>query len=137
MQTISRNYCIFGIKIIQLNYEKYYQFKVVDGKVLKTIDGSFTCTSHEEVNTNIIFHSCNILHDSIILIRYSDTDILVIILGNMVNLSNSCNIWIGFGTANHQRIIDVTNLDQQLGNSICNALPGQHAFSGCDFIAAF
>ncbi|OXU28044.1 hypothetical protein TSAR_013951 [Trichomalopsis sarcophagae] len=50
-----------GIKTVQLNYEKCYQYTVNDGRINRTIEDNFTCTSHEEADTKIIFHACNIV----------------------------------------------------------------------------
>ena len=38
---------------------------------------------------------------------------------------------------NSRRFIDVTNLSITLGSHVCDALPGLHAFTGCDFTSSF
>ncbi|XP_031788752.1 uncharacterized protein LOC116417817 [Nasonia vitripennis] len=58
-------------------------------------------------------------------------------LGDMEKLSSASKIWIEVGSGNRQRIIDVNKLYEELGNSLCNALPELHAFTGCDFNPAF
>ncbi|OXU31737.1 hypothetical protein TSAR_007914 [Trichomalopsis sarcophagae] len=69
-----------SVKTVKLNFEKC--------KIHKIINENLTCEAHEEANTKIIFHVCKIEQDLNILIRCSDTDILVIMLGHMENLSN-------------------------------------------------
>jgi hypothetical protein len=44
---------------------------------------------------------------------------------------------IGHDSNNNRKFIDVTQLSQTLGPSVCNALPGIHAFTGCIFTSAF
>ncbi|XP_044759061.1 uncharacterized protein LOC123316862 isoform X2 [Coccinella septempunctata] len=41
------------------------------------------------------------------------------------------------GTGNNQTFIDVNKLFVSLGTNLCCALPGYHAFTGCDFNSAF
>lgn len=43
----------------------------------------FTCDKHEEADTKIVYHACKADANSNILIRCSDTDVLIIMLGNM------------------------------------------------------
>ena len=43
----------------------------------------------------------------------------------------------GSSSKNTRRTIDITNLAQHLGSDVYAALPGLHAFTGCDFTAAF
>lgn len=73
-----------------------------------------------------------------IVIRGSDTDILIIILGNMVHLKNqSSHIWMLTGTGNHERFIDITKIYEQEGELLTKSLIGFHAFTGCDLNSAF
>lgn len=67
----------------------------------------------------------------------NDTDILVIMLRNMANLKSSSKIWMKVGDDNHQRVINVTQLYEQLGELICAALQAFHACTGCDYNPAF
>lgn len=46
-------------------------------------------------------------------------------------------IWIEVGMSNAQRFINVTELYKSLGKNICEALPGFHTFTGCDYNPAF
>ncbi|OXU17113.1 hypothetical protein TSAR_008554 [Trichomalopsis sarcophagae] len=73
-----------GIKTVQLNYDHCYQYTVNDGRINRI--------SHTRRQTKIIFHACNIVKNSNILIRCSNTDILVIMLGNMEKLSSASKI---------------------------------------------
>ncbi|PRD35243.1 UNVERIFIED_CONTAM: hypothetical protein NCL1_12117 [Trichonephila clavipes] len=49
-------------------------------------DENLTCADHEEADTEIIHHICNIDAQANFVIRCSDTDIAAIMLGNMHHL---------------------------------------------------
>lgn len=73
-----------------------------------------------------------------IVIRGSDTDIYIIMLGNMVHLKNqSSHIWMLTGTGNNERFIDITKLYEQECELLTKSSIGFHAFTGCDFNPAF
>ena len=63
------------------------------------------------------------------MVRASDTDVLVIL----------SSIIMDYGMGNARRYINVTsiayNLEQQK-SGFSRALPGYHAFTGCDFTSA-
>lgn len=126
-----------GDKIIRLNFDLCYRFVSSGNQVKRTIDDDFTCEDHEKADTKIIFHLSKINFDANVLIRCNDTDVLVIILGNMENFLCKFNIWMEVGTGNHQRHIDITKLYTTLGASLSSALPGFHAITGCDYNPAF
>lgn len=121
-----------------LNFRTCQSYQVVDDKIQSDVVENLTCTSHEEADTKIIYHACNVAEHSNIVIRASDTDILIIMIGNMTHLQNSdCNIWMLNGTGNKERYIDVTKIFKELGELLANSLIGFHAFTGCDFNPAF
>ncbi|XP_046481745.2 uncharacterized protein [Neodiprion pinetum] len=94
-----------GNKLIHLNFKNCYSYRSNDGKVESSIVEDLCCKSHEEADSKIIFHACSIIDQSNIVIRGSDTDILIIMLGNMVNLKNpSSHIWMLTGTGNNESI---------------------------------
>lgn len=127
-----------GSKVIYLNFDYCYEYKVENNKIIRNICQDLSCPEHEEADTKIVYHVCNIDYNSNVLIRCSDTDILVIMLGNMDHLKNdNIKIWIEVGVSNAQRFINVTELYKSLGKNICKALPGFHAFTGCDYNPAF
>ncbi|GFW16547.1 hypothetical protein TNCV_2351711 [Trichonephila clavipes] len=62
-----------------------------------------TCTDHEEADTKIIHHICNIDVQANFVIRCSDTDIAAIMLGNMRHLKNEdSHVWILTGIGNRE-----------------------------------
>ncbi|GFY45361.1 uncharacterized protein TNIN_273481 [Trichonephila inaurata madagascariensis] len=70
-------------------------------------------------------------------VRCSDFDILIILLGNMDNLNAFLKPWIQWGVGNHERLISINDLYQGLGISLSKAHPCFHAITGCDYTPAF
>ncbi|CAH2102426.1 unnamed protein product [Euphydryas editha] len=129
---------LIGNKLIHLSFKNCYSYRFNNGIVESSIVEDLCCKSHEEADSRIIFQACSIIDQSNIVIRCSDTDILIIMLGNMVNLKNlSSHIWMLTGTGNKERFIDVSKLYIQLGPLLAKSLIGFHAFTGCDFNPAF
>ncbi|GFW80336.1 uncharacterized protein TNCV_2944691 [Trichonephila clavipes] len=96
-----------------------------------------SCPTHEEADTKIVCHTCNINYPAEIVIRSIDTDIAAIMLGNMHHLKNDLVVWMLTGTGNNLRYVNLTKIHAELGKLICQSLPGYHAISGCDFNPAF
>ena len=98
---------------------------------------------HEEADTLIAFHVANITESDIV-IRASDTDVLVILIGALGQKSPEAramtNIIMDCGTGNSRRLINVTNIVENLEQrqpGFSRAMPGYHAVTGCDFTSAF
>lgn len=76
-----------------------------------------------------MFHAYKVEPDSNLVIRCSDTDILLIALGNIT-------LWLKVGLGNSETFINVSKLYDTLGQ-LCEAFPGFHAFTRCDFNLAY
>ncbi|CAF4952709.1 unnamed protein product [Pieris macdunnoughi] len=126
-----------GNKTIYINYEFCYKYEVQNNEVLRTLDHNLSCPAHEEADTKIVFHVCALDFDAHVTIRCSDTDIFVIMLGNMNAIANDMKITMHIGSGNSQRFVNITKLYEKLGTDLCSALPGFHALTGCDFNPAF
>lgn len=71
-------------KKIVVNYIDCYSFEIDDdGNVIRTTNAEFCCSPHEEADTKIIYHACKVDSNSKIVIKCSDTDIVIILLGNL------------------------------------------------------
>ena len=99
--------------------------------------------NHEEADTLIAFHDINATPGDI-MVRASDTDVMVILISALGQLPKEIrgrrNIIMDCGNGNTRRYIDVSNIidtleERNLG--LAKAIPGCHAFTGCDFTAAF
>ena len=95
--------------------------------------------SHEEADTRMFYHLSTIPNPSNVVIRTADTDCLIIALESKRRYHEEINIWleVGIQSANTQRYINVNQLHEEPGESLCAALPGYHAFTGCDYTASF
>ena len=93
-------------------------------------------TTQEEADTRVIFHSkhASSCCTSIIIVA-EDTDIIILCLAFQSRIN--CNLYIKCGSATHTRYIDITKVAKALGRSLCDALIGMHAYTGCDTISAF
>lgn len=115
----------------------FFKYTVIDGKVVRTLEEKLSCPAHEEADTKMIFHICQLDFDGKVTIRYSDTDVLIIMLANMNKISTNMQICMEVGVGNHQRFINVSKLYEVLGRNISEALPAFHALTGCDYNPAF
>ena len=113
---------------------------------LQQVAGSMTAvevdelqSSQEEADTRIILHclfeSRRCAQDSLIVVRSPDTDVLVV----MVYFSSDIHQTLLFdtGAGNKRRLVNVTHLAVTLGQEMAKALPGLHAFTGCDCTSEF
>lgn len=89
---------LYSYKQINVNSVFCNQFKVLD-------DGF--CYGHEQVDTETTFQTCNISAD---IIRGSDTDTLIIMLGKMDPLKGSPKTWLDFRSRNSRRYIQVCKI---------------------------
>lgn len=123
-----------GNKIIHVNFRKCHSFTVNNSnKVVSSIDEELSCPEHEEADTKIIYHACNINYPANIVIRNVDTDIVATMLAHMHHLKNDSFILMLTGTGNNLRYVDLTKVHAELGESVCQSLPGFHAITGCDY----
>lgn len=116
-----------------------YSYQAQDNCIKKIEEVDYTCY-HEEADTRIVFHAHKVTPGSRILIKASDTDVLVILLGNMHKLSESTIFLATSATkkqSNHLDCINCIDLALKLGPKLCKSLPAFHAFTGCDYTAAF
>ena len=74
-------------KVFLTVQERRLSFRSVDNAVISSEEKSYTCF-HEEADTRIIYHISKVKPRSKIMIQATDTDILIILLGNMHNLND-------------------------------------------------
>lgn len=92
---------IIGRRVVLVNFDQCYKYVAKDGHVTRTIEDDLSCPGHEEADTKIIYHLCHIDSESDVVIRGSDTDVLVIMFANICNLLSELRIWMDFGTGMH------------------------------------
>ena len=110
--------------------EKCFSYVVQDRFVKKHEENHLECF-HEEADTRMIFHIAYCKPESKILI-------LVILLGNMHKFEHY-EIWLAGNTSKQNEIncFNCSKIAENLGPILCRALPAFHAFTGCDYTAAF
>ncbi|KAJ8677787.1 hypothetical protein QAD02_013574 [Eretmocerus hayati] len=127
----------FDNREIYVSHKSCFSFQKVDDKIIRTEVPSLATPLHEESDTKLVFHACQAQPESNVVVRCSDTDILVIMLGSMKSLNRNVKVWLDMGVGNHEKIIDVNSMYNKLGESVCRALPAFHAFTGCDSNPSF
>lgn len=120
--------------------EQCFSYCSAGNLVVKTEETELAC-KHEEADTRIVFHISKVPENSKILVKASDTDVLIILLGNMHKFPN-LYIWLANNssrksTNKDEVYINCTDLSKKLGATLCLALPAFHAYTGCDYTAAF
>lgn len=115
--------------------EKCFSYYAEGNRVIKTEEKDLEC-QHEEADTRIIFHMGKVHPNSTILVKATDTDVLVIILGNIHKFPNA-QIWLLGTSKKEQTYTDCTKLASVLGHTLCLSLPAFHAFTGSDYTSAF
>ena len=91
---------------------------------------------HEEADTRVMLHACHALHEcEHVVINSPDTD--VFLLAVALNQELEGKIELRMGTASSQKNICISSVSERIPNSIQTALPGFHAFTGCDTTSAF
>ena len=99
---------------------------------------TLTPCDHEEADTRMLLHAAHMKYQGFtnIVIRTNDTDVLVLAIASQVHL-NFAELWLSFGTGRSHKFIPVHDAQRQVGRSTALALPGFHAFTGCDQISSF
>ncbi|KAH0535058.1 hypothetical protein KQX54_012702 [Cotesia glomerata] len=89
--------------------------------VIREENNDLSCDDHEEADTKIVHLVCKIDNDvaTNILIKSCDTDVLVIMLGNMDHLEcDKLSIFMEYGNNNKKRILNLSQLSIELGPKI-------------------
>lgn len=87
--------------MINLKYKQWHSYTTDNVSVFSTTNKYLSCKGHKEADTKIVHYICKIENDSNILIKSSDTDILVIMLDNMDHLNNDAlKIFMEVGVGN-------------------------------------
>ena len=94
-----------------------YCFREDNGQVTRTLIPELT-SSREEADSKMIYHLTILKENSKVLIRTSDTHVLVIALGCLEHVPESINLWleVGLYAKNSLRYIDVRKLFNKLGS---------------------
>ena len=91
----------------------------------------------EEADTRMLLHAGHASSNgaTVVVVKSPDTDVAVIGLWASGDLS--CRLLLQTGTGQQRKLVDLSALRQLLGSNVCSALPGLHAFTGCDSVSSF
>ena len=105
----------------------------------QTINCNLSPCSQEEADTRIFLHAADALknHHNI-LVCTVDTDVLALAVSfSHTYCQNQAQIWVAYGTGANFKYIPAHQISQSLGPRMTTALPGFHAFTGCDTVSCF
>ena len=111
-----------------------YKLTSENGTVIKELQQDLV-TRQEEADTRMFLHAAHTGQQGYetIVIKSPDTDVGVLAVYYSSQISGS--LILATGTGNKRRFIDVNGISQKYGENICEALPGLHAFTGCDSVS--
>ncbi|CAC5416585.1 unnamed protein product [Mytilus coruscus] len=108
----------------------------VENEIVKSVECTELLSKQEEADTKMFLHAKHAADKSFdsIVIKSSDTDVEV--LACYFQNCISSNIIILTGTSSKCRLLNMQSMCAKLGENVCRALPGFHAFTGCDSVSA-
>lgn len=123
-------------KIVKLNYDMCYVFEVFNNRIKKSVDLNSSC-NHEEADTKIIHHICQLNRDYRVRIHCTDSDIPIIMLANMKYLKANVEVVVDMSTSKKQVFLKMNEIYQSFGDKLSRALAVCHIFTGNDYNPAF
>lgn len=72
-------------KVFITNKDECFSYQVQNDTVIQNNEREFAC-HHEEADTRIVYHLSKLANNQRVMVEASDTDIFVIILGNIHKL---------------------------------------------------
>ena len=114
--------------------EECHLLSVQENQIIrKPVEDLFS--NQEEEDTRLLLHAKKAADEghSKIIIKSSDVEVLFIHHAKEI----SASLFILSGTRSRMRYIDITQIVENLGDNIFNALISLHAFTGCDSVSAF
>ena len=129
---------IFQGKCLYVNGDICYFFREENGQVTRALIPELK-SYHEESDSKMIYHLTILEENSKVIIRTSDTYVLVIALSCLEHIPESINLWLEVGLygKNSLTYIDVRKLFNRLEKELSRALPALHVFTGSGYTAAF
>lgn len=83
---------VIGQKILYISFKSCYKYITQNGKTFRTNFSELDCDGHVEANTKVALtlHKLSGLQN--VVVRCADTDILVIVLANMINFDKELTV---------------------------------------------
>ncbi|KAK7901340.1 hypothetical protein WMY93_018109 [Mugilogobius chulae] len=102
--------------------------------------GEYQCSGHLEADTMIVHNAVSAATESsasTVLVRCDDSDVFLLLVKHAFRIKAQIIMDLGHSSKNNRRCINITDLANKVGPEVCAALPAFHAFTGCDYLAAF
>lgn len=109
---------------------------VVDGKVMSDQVEELKCT-HEEADTRILLHAKHAADhgEDTIIIRSPDSDVTMLACHFQNQIPS--RLLVHKKAKTRTIFLNIPAIVQKAGTDLCDALPGLHAFTGCDTTSSF
>ena len=93
-------------------------------------------STQEEANTRLFVHASHAASSGFTstIITSEDTDVFILCL--YFRQTTPSPIFFKCGSTTHTKFVDIIGIADKLGQDVCRALPGLHAFTGCDTVSA-
>lgn len=116
--------------------DKCMKIFVIDGQVKSQQVEELECTQ-EEADTRIILHAKHAADngESTIVIKSPDSDVTMLACHFQCRISS--RLLVQKKTKTRTIFLDIPSIVHKAGIDLCDALPGLHAFTGCDTTSSF
>jgi hypothetical protein len=120
--------------------ENCYCLESYDGTTVQVSSILDLSSTQEEADTRIILHCFYAARDMpdnkvSVIVRSPDTDVFILLVAYSTEFRQ--HLLFDTGTGNKRRMLDVKAVAENIGHEVAAALPGLHAFTGCDTTSAF
>ena len=130
---------ILGPRVLFMNHGNVcHRLKVLNGR-MNAIEVAALFSKAEQADTHMFLHAMhasNVMTSPSIVIRSSDTDVLVLSVYFQFEIDTPTIIQ---RQAKHKKwkYVNVNDIRRKIAFGVCKTLPGFHAFSGCDSTSSF
>ena len=116
-----------------------YRLTSHDGENVQAFNVEALQSTQEEADTRIILHCLHVkdteAENTKIVVRSPDTDVLVLLCKYMHHINRQ--VFFDTGVGNKRRLLCVSEIASQVGETFCSILPALHCLTGCDTTSAF
>ena len=110
-------------------------FRITEDGV--TLDVQQLASNQEEADTRLLLHAAHAGKSKFksVVIVSEDTDVLILCLAFCRRIP--CRLYMRVAAKGRNRILSIDKMEEMMGDEVCLALPGLHAYTGCDTVSAF
>ena len=125
------------LQVIVVARNTAWELSSSDGQTVKKVEIPELKSNQEETDTRVIIYASYGATNGYgsIRVKSPDSDIFFILLNHAFKIGG--DIYFDTGVGNKKRLLNVSDISSNFGESLCSALLGLHAFSGSDTTSAF